>query len=87
MTIRGPEDSGAMAEFVLVYSDEHGCEVNFTGYPDGRLWEATWPYGTRGGIVAELIDRVPATALDMGDGWISDDDASRTFAPFWEPSL
>ncbi|MEU4510086.1 hypothetical protein AB0G05_11355 [Nonomuraea wenchangensis] len=67
---------------------EHdGLKVLYDVYEDGRLWEAAWPFGTHGSIVNELIEMIPSTALDIGEGWAIDEDAERTFAAYWEPNL
>ncbi|MGI5286025.1 hypothetical protein ACQEVF_22190 [Nonomuraea polychroma] len=81
--IRGPKSIPDVFESAVIYS-RGGLSVVCDRFLEGRLWEASWPASTHGSIVAELIGMIPSAALDMGDGWITDDDSGRTYAGFWE---
>jgi hypothetical protein len=78
--IRGPQDSGWFGEMVIVH-DDGDAQVNYMPYEDGQLWEANWPVGTHGSIVAELIAKVPAEAVHNGAEWVTD--RRHTYAAYW----
>lgn len=77
----GPKDIEDLISSAVIFETSDGLQIIADRYPDGCLYEASFPADTHGRQVAALIAMIPAHAVSM-DEWETED--GRTYAAFWE---